>query len=92
LYAQVVKRLSPRNSSSLSRTLTSASSAAWCARSSNSGQQLVAPARQLAQCYAPQHLVQAGDGLVSPWVPDPKLLDPLSRLCVDIGLHRLNGR
>ena len=37
VYAHVVKRLSPRKSSSLARTLTSASSAACCARSSNSG-------------------------------------------------------
>ena len=54
LYAQVVKRLSPRKSSSLARMFTSASSAHCCATSSNSGPASDAswPRRRRSSCSA----------------------------------------
>ena len=91
LYAQVANRLSPRKTSILSRTFTSASSAACCARSSNSG-----PATDhsggvgatIGQGDPPQHSAQAHNRLSVARVPNPKLLDPSSRVSVKPGRRR----
>ena len=45
--------------------------------------QLAAPARQLVYGDPLQHIMKAGDRLVVPRVPDPKLLDPLSRVRIE---------